>query len=168
LFYKLTLRVSKVAEEIIKRATECLRRYIKDTPEMNKLLGGKYENDPASAELAIWMTLDDCNASPPPIPYTDLKSHPAKSLIIIGAALECLRMAGIWHSRERMPSADGGTSADDHAKVGEYSQWIQSMQNRYEMGKLNVKKSINAASAFGEYFSEYFISGVGYESRGMF
>lgn len=155
-------------DDTIKKATEVLRTYIKDTPQLNKLLGGKYENDPAAAELCIWMALDDWNATPPPIPATGLKSHPAKSLLIKCAALECLRSAGIWHSREHMPSTDGGTSADDHAKFGEYSNWINNMAQEYQTGKLNVKKSINMAMAFGGYFSEYYVSGVGYESRGMF
>ena len=122
---------------------------------MNKLLGGKYENDPKSLELCIFMALDDWNFSPPPIPGVGLANHPAKSLLIECAALMALRSAGIWHSRERMPSADGGTSADDHAKFGEYQGWIQQMYNNYEMKKLNVKKSINMALCFGGYFSEY-------------
>lgn len=155
-----------MAEEVIKRAAEVLRTYIKDSPELNKLLGGKYENDPASIELAIWMALDDWNSTPPLIQATSLSAHPAKSLLIKGAAIEALVMAGIWHHRERMPSADGGTSADDHAK--DYGAFIAKLSSEYQAGKLNVKKSLNASMAFGEYFSEYFISGIGYESRGMF
>lgn len=155
-----------MAEETIKRAAQVLRTYLKDRPEMNKLLGGKYENSPEELELCIWMALDDWNSTPPPISPTDLKNHPAKGLLIKGAAVEALRSALIWHMRERMPSSDGGTSADDHAK--EYESIIAQLNNEYQTGKLNVKKSINASMAFGEYFSEYFVSGVGYEARGMF
>ena len=157
-----------MAEETIKRAAHVLRLYLKDSPVYNKLLGGKYENDPESLELFIWMALDDWNMTPPPLAMTDLKNHPAKSLLIKGAAVEALRSAGMWHSRDRMPSSDGGTSADDHAKAAEYESWINQLSNEYQIGKLNVKKSLNAQAAFGEYFSEYFVSGVGYESRGMF
>lgn len=157
-----------MSDETIKRAAEVLRVYLKDTPETNKLLGGKYENDPMALQQCIWMALDDWNTTPPFINPTSLAAHPAKSLLIKGAAIEALRSAGIWHSREHMPSSDGGTSADDHDKAGAYGGWIGNLQQEYQVGKLNVKKAINMASAFGGYFSEYFISGVGYESRGMF
>jgi len=155
-------------DETIKRAADVLRIYLKDSPKTNKLLGGQYENDPQALELCIWMALDDWNLTPPLIDTVGLKNHPAKGLLIKKAAIEALTSAMMWHSREHMPSTDGGTSADDHAKIGEYSQIIGGLTREYEMGKLNVKKALNAATAFGEYFSEYFVSGVGYEARGMF
>jgi hypothetical protein len=145
-------------KKTIERAVDVLRTYIKDIPEMNKLLGNKYENDPKTLELCIWMALDDWNVTPPPLPPVKLENHPAKSLLIQYAALLCLRSAGIWHSRERMPSSDGGTSADDHAKFAEYQGWIGNMFNEYQANKNNVKKSINLQNAFGGFSSEYYTS----------
>lgn len=133
---------------------------------MNKLLGGKYENDPEALKQCILMSLDDWNMTPPPLNEVTLESHPSQRLLIHGAAIEALRSAGIWHSRERMPSSDGGTSADDHAKFGEYQGWISMFYNDYESKKLNLKKSINMQNAFGGFFSEY--AGYSRHGEGLF
>lgn len=145
-------------KKTIERAADALRTLLKDRPEMNKLLGNKYENDPKALELCIWMALDDWNNTPPPISPVKLENHPAKSLLLQYAALLALRSAGIWHSREQMPSSDGGTSADDHAKFSQYQGWIQNLFNQYQTDKINIKKSLNLQNAFGGFASEYYVS----------
>ena len=151
--------------EPIEKAQEYLRMYLKDTPQYNKLLGGKYENEPAFLRHCILYALNDWNSTPPPIASVGLTNHPSKYLLIEGAALIALRSAGIWHSRERMPSSDGGTSADDHAKYSEYQGWIQQQYADYERKKLDIKKSINMANAFGDFASEY--AGYRYSGEGL-
>ena len=150
----------------IAKAAECLRRFIKDKLEYNKLLGGTYETRPEELEQCIWMALDDWNLTPPPIDFVTLESHPAKGLLIYGAAIRALQSAGIWHSRERMPSSDGGTSGDDHAKFGEYSQWIDKLYQDYERKKLEIKKAINISMCYGGFNSEYYV--YAYRSYGLF
>lgn len=145
-------------KKTIERASDALRTYLKDIPEMNKLLGNKYENDPKALEQFIWMALDDWNITPPPLEPVKLETHPAKSLLLQYAAILALRSAGFWHSRERMPSSDGGTSADDHAKFGEYQGWIGNLFNQYQTDKNNIKKSLNLKNAFGGFASEYYVS----------
>lgn len=155
-----------MAIERIDRAVKVLQEYLKDSPTYNKLLGERYENDPAFLKTSIFLALDDWNSTPPPIPIVDLGGHPFKSMLIMGAAIWALRSAGIWHSRERMPSSDGGTSADDHAKYSEYRGWIQGQVSIYETNKLNTKKSINMANAFGSFPSEY--ASFRYSGEGLF
>lgn len=129
--------------------------FVRDDIHLNKLLGNKYESDPSQVRQSIVDALFDWNTSDPPITPVSLAAHPAKHLIIRKAAIELLKSAGLWHSREHMPSSDGGTSADDHAKIAEYAQWMQMIERDYEMKKTNMKVSINVASCYGGLSSEY-------------
>ena len=141
----------KIMEIAIRR----VRNYIRDTKELNKLLGGKYENDNSQITQALQDAVWDWNISQPPLPAITLRTHPAPHLAIRKASIELLKAAGIWHSREHLPSSDGGTSADDHAKIGEYSQWIQFIEADYEKKKSDLKVTINIANSYGGVGSEY-------------
>jgi hypothetical protein len=98
--------------------------------------------------------------TPPPICTVTLANHPAKYLLLTGAAIEALTSAGLWHSREHMPSQDGGTSADDHAKAAEYSGWIERYVANYEKKKIDFKVMQNVQGALGNMSisSEYSLS----------
>jgi hypothetical protein len=77
-----------------------------------------------------------------------------------GAAIQALTSAGLWHSREHMPSSDGGTTGDDHAKATEYSGWIERYVSDYERKKIDMKVMFNIAMAMGNMSvsSEYSLS----------
>lgn len=141
----MSIELSEV--ERLRRAVECLRLYIRDKKELNRLLLGEFESDDSELRMAIVMALEDWNNTPPPIGRVTLVTHPAKHLLLMGAALHALRGAGLWHSREHMPSSDGGTSADDHAKAGEYQAWISAIAQEYETKKQDYKVSANINAA---------------------
>ena len=132
-----------------------VRIYIRDSKELNKLLGNKFESDDPAIRQAIIDAINDWNISQPPLTPIDLRTHPAKLLLVRKACLELIRSAMLWHAREHMPSQDGGTSADDHAKFAEYSQWIASVEADYERKKTDLKVSQNLAQCFGGLASEY-------------
>jgi hypothetical protein len=136
-------------QERLKRAVESLRRKIRDTKQLNRLLLGNYENSDEELEQCIISALIDWNSTPPHIGQVTLANHPNKYLLIQFAALEALTQAGIWHSREHMPSTDGGTSGDDHAKAGEYAGWIDRMAQMYEKQKIELKIAMNIEAAMG-------------------
>jgi len=141
--------------QIMEIAIRRVRSYIRDTKELNKLLGGKYESDNTQIKQALMDALWDWNISNPPLESVTLQRHPAPHLLIRKASLDLLKSAGIWHSREHLPSSDGGTSADDHAKIGEYSQWISVMEADYEKKKTDLKEQINIKNCYGGVGSEY-------------
>jgi hypothetical protein len=132
-----------------------VRIYIRDSKELNKLLGNKFESDDTAVRQAIIDAINDWNISQPPLTPIDLRTHPAKLLLVRKACVELMKSAMIWHSREHMPSQDGGTSADDHAKFAEYSQWIGMIEADYETKKSALKVSMNVAQCFGGLASEY-------------
>lgn len=134
-------------EERMRRAVISLRHMIRDKPQLNRLLLGNVESDDAELRQCIVMALIDWNQTPPILGQVDLSNHPNKFLLLQAAAIQALISAGIWHSREHMPSSDGGTSGDDHAKAAEYGSWIERYQADYERKKADLKTSINITQA---------------------
>ena len=136
-------------QERMRRAVECLRLYIRDKRELNRLLLGEFESSDSELRLSLMLAVDDWNHTPPNLGNVTLKTHPSKHLLLQRAALEALRSAGIWHSREHMPASDGGTSADDHAKFPEYQAWISTFLSDYEQKKQDFKTALNISNALG-------------------
>jgi hypothetical protein len=136
-------------DERMRRAVLSLRNMIRDKPQLNRLLLGNAESTDPELRHCLILALIDWNQSPPHIGNVDLGTHPNKLLLLQGAAIEALKSAGIWHSREHMPSSDGGTSGDDHAKAGEYSMWIERLQADYERKKTDLKTALNITAALG-------------------
>ncbi len=136
-------------EERMNRAVRSLRNMIRDKKELNRLLVGQYESTDDEMRMAMLHALMDWNTTPPPLRFVTLKNHPNKALLLQAAAIQVLTSAGIWHSREHMPSSDGGTSADDHAKAQEYSGWIERYVADYERKKGDMKVSMNISAALG-------------------
>jgi hypothetical protein len=136
-------------QERLRRATECIRMFLRDKPQLNRLLRGQPESTDTEIRVALMMALDDWNNTGPPIGNTTLGKHPAKYLLILRASASLLQSAATWHAREHMPSSDGGTSGDDHAKTADYlniaDRWIQ----EYEAKKIEIKERININEAFG-------------------
>jgi len=132
-----------------------VRRFLKDHKHKNRLLLNEFESEDEEVRQAIVDALADWNIALPPLPAVTLSTHPAKHLLVRKAAMELLRSAMIWHAREHLPSSDGGTSADDHAKFGEYSQIIGMNLADYEKKRDDLKVSINISRAYGGLGSEY-------------
>lgn len=141
--------VELTEKERLLRAVKSLRTYLRDKRELNRLLLGQYESSDEDLRMAIIHALMDWNTTPPHTGNTRLSNHPAKHLLIEGAAIEALKTARLWHSREHMPSSDGGTSADDHAKAGEYDVMIDRLTQDYERKKGDYKTAQNITAALG-------------------
>ena len=152
-------------EERLARAVKSVRTYLRDKKEINRLLGGEFESSDDEVKQALFNALMDWNNTPPLIQGVNLTTHPNKMLLVMKAGIECIQSARIWHSREHMPSSDGGTSADDHAKAAEYDGILDRLTQEYERKKGDLKTALNIAAAFGnmgmpsEYSSQYYIFG---------
>ncbi len=55
-----------------------------------------------------------------------------------------------------MPSSDGGTSGDDHAKASDYMGFVDRLAMNYEKQKVDLKVAINIAAS---------LSGMGVSSE---
>jgi hypothetical protein len=134
-------------KERLDRAVKSLRNFLRDKRQLNRLLQGNEESTNEELRQCIIEALMDWNTTPPVIGTVKLENHPNKVMLIQGAAIRAMTSAGIWHSREHMPSNDGGTSAADHAKAGEYSGWIERLTQEYERKKSDFKTQQNISAA---------------------
>lgn len=136
-----------------------LRYFTMDTPELNRLIRGK-EIDDDRLEFAIVMTLSDWNTTTPLINRVDILTFPSLYLLMHGAAIQCLKMAGLYQSRNELTYNSGGSSFIRANKTAYYTKWISLFAAEYEAKKLNMKIFQNIAGGFGEGFSsEYSVIG---------
>ena len=145
------------------KAKKYLRLFLMDNEEMNRLMRRK-EIDDDRLQFALELTISDWNSTTPVTKRYTFSNFPSLYLLIMGGAIQCLRMAGIYHSRNELAYSAGGSSFQRHGgKAQMYMGWIQNFAAEYESKKLNSKIQGNVGGAMtGSGFnSEYDL--VGYD-----
>ena len=147
---------SQLASARMNKAKKYLRMFMMDNEEMNRLLGRK-ELDDERHELAIMMTLSDWNTTAPIIGRHDIVSFPSLYLLLTGAAIQCLKMAGFYQSRNELTYSSGGSSFVRANKTPYYMSWLQNLSAEYEQKKMQVKiqNNIEGALSGHGFSSEY-------------
>jgi hypothetical protein len=142
------------------KALEYLRLFLMDTEELNRLLRRK-EIDDTRLEFALQMTISDWNSTTPLIGAVSYANFPSLYLLIHGAACTCLKMAGLYQSRNELTYNSGGTSIVRSNKTPYYQTWIQNFAAEYEAKKLNLKlqKNVDGAMTGTGFHSEYDLIG---------
>jgi hypothetical protein len=147
--------MSPLEQERMKKARKFLRLFIMDTPQMNRLIG-TYEIDEDRLELAIALTVSDWNTTAPIVGAITLATFPSFYLLLHGGAIQCLKMAGFYQSRNELTYSSGGSSFVRANKTPYYQSWIQNLASEFESKKLNFKITQNVTQAYGYGFgSEY-------------
>ncbi len=143
----------------LEKAREYLRLFLMDTEELNRLLRRK-EIDDKRLDFAIQMCISDWNTTTPRVAPVSIGNFPSLYLLIHGAAVQALKMAGIYQSRNELTYSSGGSSFVRANKTAYYQSWIQNFATEYEQKKLNLKMQQNIESAYGGGFhSEYWAIG---------
>jgi hypothetical protein len=136
------------------KAMKYLRLFLQDTPELNRLIRD-YELDDEELRFAIDMAISDYNTTLPPTPVKTILNYPSLYLLMHGAAVNALKMAGIRQSRNQLDYQSGGSSFSRSNKTGLYQSWLSLFINEYEQKKKNFKLAQNVRRGYGEVFSEY-------------
>ena len=77
-----------------------------------------------------------------------------------GGAVNALKMAGLYQSRNELSYTSGGSSVVRANKTPYYQSWIQNFAAEYEAKKLQFKIQQNIESMYGNGFnSEYYLVG---------
>lgn len=143
------------------QAVEKLRIFLGDSKSENKLIPGEeLSNDKLS--LALDLALDEFNNTPPFMSFT-LATFPSLSVILQGAAVHSLMMAGFIQTRNYLQFSDGGISEVINDKSPMYQGWINMIMNSvigYAKNASDIKIALNMASGFGVVKSPY---GYGYD-----
>ena len=141
-----------------------LRQYLRDFPELNRLIDGQETSDRMLA-WAVIDALDDFNNTPPFIGNHTVGSFPYKSLLLRGAVIAVLESVTMLQMRNQMQYSDGGITVSVSDKGPLLMQWISMLQGSYERKKVQYKMSRNIESAMtGEgIMSDYYFLGGYYD-----
>lgn len=141
----------------VQEVRRLLRLFLNDTPELNRLIRVQESTD-EKLDLALLLTVDDYNVTPPLLGTSQVANFPSLYLLIYGAAIQVLRSAGLLQSRNELAYSSGGVSVRIFDKTQLYQSWIAQFVAEYERKKQNFKISVNINAALaGGVSSEYSI-----------
>ncbi len=138
----------------MERARRYLRLFLRDTPQLNRLIR-KEESDNELLDFAIEMTISDWNSTSPHIDRTDIQNYPSLYLLMHGAVIQILKSQGIYQARNELTYQAGGSSFMRFNKSSYYMNWMINLSNDYEIKKRNMKIAKNITGGWGGVSSEY-------------
>jgi len=139
--------IEKLIKRRMEKAKSFLGTYMNDNASLNRLIRKK-ELNPEQYELAVILAIEDYNLTAP-VTTVNLADWPANGLKLLlqGASIQFLIMAGVLQSRNRLNYSAGGVSVAVSDKANEYQSWLQWFVNDYETKKMNYKKFMNINNA---------------------
>lgn len=152
---------TKEATRRFEKAKKYLRLFLRDTPELNRLIRTE-ESDDEMLEFAIDMAIDDWNFTTPMINPMTIETFPSIFMLMHGAAIQVLKSQGIYQARNELAYQAGGSSIVRSNKTGVYQQWLINFSNEYELKKRNIKMQQNIEGGWGYVASEYMLIGYGW------
>lgn len=151
------------AELELNALVQAVRLYMRDFPELNRLINGE-ESSNRQIVWAIMDTLDDFNTTPPFTGF-GVGTFPSKSLLVRGVAITLLESVGLLQTRNHLSFSDGGIQVGINDKTPYIQSWLQLLKNSYEEKKQRLKVSYNIESAWGGgIHSEYLFANTFYGS----
>ncbi len=139
-------------------ARKLLRRFVRDYPELNRLLRAQ-EHSPEDIDLALDLTVAEYNAKNPPLAEVTIDSYPNLWLLLHGGAVHLIRSAGIMQARNRLPYSSGGISVRMFDKTEIYMQWVREFIADYNHTLVDSKMSANLRQGWGGVPSIYWSVG---------
>ena len=138
----------------MEKAKKYLRLFLRDTPELNRLLR-KHESDDELLIFAIDMTISDWNSTTPMMYPVTIGNFPSLYLLMQGAAVTILKSQGLYQARNELNYNAGGSSFVRSNKSNYYQSWMINFSNEYELKKRNMKMQQNVNRGWGGVDSEY-------------
>lgn len=124
-----------------------VRAYMRDYPELNRLIAGE-ESSNRQIAWAILDTLDDYNTTPPFTRF-GINDFPSRSLLLRGVVCTLLESIGLLQTRNHLQFSDGGITVGVNDKTPFIQAWIQLFRGAYEDKKLKLKVAYNIEAAWG-------------------
>lgn len=135
-----------------------VRLYMRDFPELNRLIEGEESSD----RMILWAVIDaleDFNASPPPITFTF--DEIPKSILRYAVVTTLLESVILLSARNSLAYSDGGINVNLD-KTPLLMQLREMMRGTYEMRRDKFKVAQNIARCYDAAPSEYMVlSGYG-------
>jgi len=122
---------------------EYIRSYLRDTPELNRLVAGKEHSDRIIA-MAIFDTVELVKTITPPIPIGDVPIP----ILRKGATIFLLESLGLLMTRNQLNYRTGrGTGIGIQDKTPMLMNWIQMLKADFNQLTKEWKVSMNLAQA---------------------
>jgi hypothetical protein len=126
---------------------QLVRAYMRDYPELNRLIAGE-ESSNRQIAWAIIDAVDDFNTTPPFTRF-GLNDYPSRSLLLRATVITLLESVGLLQTRNHLQFSDGGITVGVNDKTPFLQAWIQLFRNSYEDKKMKIKVAYNIESAWG-------------------
>jgi len=138
--------------------------YLRDYPELNRLIDGEETSDRMIA-WAVIDTLDDINNRPPFVGSFTVSTFPYRSLLLRGTVITVLESVGILQTRNQLQYSDGGISVGASDKAPMLMQWVQMLSTSYEqkLDKWKISRNITEAFNGESVMSDYYFLGGYYD-----
>lgn len=123
------------------------RLYMRDFPELNRLVAGEESSDRMIA-FAAMEALSDFNSEPPHLGFYTFDMFVSKGWVHplrLGTINELLHMVGLLQTRNHLPFSDGGLNVAVSDKTPLLQSWIQLFGAKWENWKQKTKIAQNIA-----------------------
>ncbi len=137
-----------------------VRMFMRDYPELNRLIKGEEHSD----RMIVWAIIDaleDFNTTPPMTGY-QLTNFPSKSLLLRGTVINLLESIGLLMTRNHLTFSDGGIQVGVSDKTPLIQSWLQLFTNKYEEKKNRLKIALNIEGGWGGGVHSEYLSTSGF------
>ena len=125
-----------------------VRKFVRDSKELNRLFENEYENTDNQIESAIEWCIMDYNVTGPILDTVTLETFPNDYLLCLGSICYLLQSAAVGQSRNRINYSDGGISVNISDKAQDYIGLANMFTNDYERKKIEFKRRQNLDSCW--------------------
>lgn len=123
------------------------RLFMRDFPELNRLVAGEESSDRMIA-FAAMEAMSDFNSEPPNLGFYTFDMFVSKGWVHplrTGTICQLLHMVGLLQTRNHLPFSDGGLNVAVSDKTPLIQAWIQIFCSKWENWKQKTKVSQNIA-----------------------
>lgn len=145
------IRSPEEALEVFNQFIGNVRLYLRDFPQLNRLVDGVETEDRMIAFFAI-DAISDWNSTPPLIGnlgFTDFVNRGWTSVLRSGTILHTLTSVGILQTRNHLPFSDGGLNVAVSDKTPQIQAWIQLLDLQWQRQKKQIKTAMNIEQLLG-------------------
>lgn len=130
---------------------QMVRGYLRDHPELNRLVAGEESSDRQIA-WAVLDALSDFNGTPPflgPFSLEDLLLKNQHALLLRMTTTTLLESVGLLQTRNHINYSNGGISVGVNDKTPLIMNWLKYFKSTTEQMKQRVKVSLNIEGILG-------------------
>ena len=134
----------------MKMFIQTVRLYLRDHPQLNRLVAGEESSDPIVA-WAVLDALSDFNGTPHFTNYSleDLIALNQQALLLRMTTIALLESIGLLQTRNHLNYSNGGINVGVNDKTPMIMNWLQYFKSTTEQRKQQVKVALNIGSILG-------------------